>query len=101
MTSALPIKRLEAYSLEHPNELLLVEAEVEGETDEVMVFRGFSSSLVRSTDYDPDVPLLPEGAEIVAIARLRGPYQPENPQYLDQNLTWEDFSARFLSNRET
>lgn len=94
MALDLPIKQLEAYSLSHPDEVLLIEAELEGGVDQVMIFRGFSSSLMRATDYDPDVPVLPERAKIVAIARLRSPYQPENPQYLEQNLSWEDFLQR-------
>jgi hypothetical protein len=63
-------------------------------TDEIMIFRGFSSSLVRPTAWDPDVDVLPEGADIVAIARLQAPYDPQNPQYLEQNLTWETMQLR-------
>ena len=50
-----PLFRLEQYTLKHPQEVLLVKAEVNGELDELMVFKGFSSSLVRSTAFDPDV----------------------------------------------
>jgi hypothetical protein len=107
MMPMLPIQRLEKYSLRHPQEVLLVRAEIVGEAevageanavivdevmvDEVMVFKGFSSSLVNPTAFDPDVPVLPEGAVITAIARLRGPYNPQSPEYLEQDVTWATF----------
>lgn len=93
-SSQLPGTRLEQYSLKHPQEVLLVDAEVKGEPDQVMVFRGFSSSLMNATNFDPDVPVLPIDAEIVAIARLQGPYQPNNPQVIEADLTWEAFLPR-------
>ncbi|MBW4657668.1 MAG: hypothetical protein KME15_03265 [Drouetiella hepatica Uher 2000/2452] len=80
--------RLEQYTLKRPQEVLLVTAEIAGEADEIMIFKGFSSSLMRSTAYDPDVPMLPEAAKIVAIDRLVAPYQPDRPQYIQQGLTW-------------
>ncbi len=89
--------QLEQYTLKHPQEVLLVDAVVEGELDQVMVYRGFSSSLMRSTQFDPDVPVLPDAAEILAIARLQGPYQPHNPQVLEEGLSWEGFSSRLNS----
>lgn len=64
-------------------------AEIEGEPDQIAIFRGFSSSLVRSTAFDPDVPVLPETANILTIDRLNGPYNPSAPQYVEQGLTWE------------
>lgn len=86
-------QRLEQYSLRCPDEVLMVAATVAGEPDQVMVFKGFSSSLMRPTDYNPDVPVLPMGTEIVAIDRLRGPYQPNNPEYLAQGMSWDEFEA--------
>jgi len=79
-------KRLEAYTLMRPQEVLLVRAEIAGEVDEVMIYRGFSSSLVRPTDSDPDVPVLPESATVVRVDRLASPYSPDNPQYLQRGL---------------
>ncbi|PZV18589.1 MAG: hypothetical protein DCF22_01535 [Leptolyngbya sp.] len=81
--------RLEQYTLKRPQELLLVRANIGEELDEVAVFKGFSSSLTRSTASDPDVPVLPDGADIIAIDRLRSPYNPDAPQYIQQGLTWE------------
>jgi hypothetical protein len=81
--------RLEQYTLKRRQEVLLVTAEVEGDRDQVAIFKGFSSSLVRSTAFDPDVPVLPDSARIVQIDRLLGPYDPVQPRYLQQGLTWE------------
>ncbi len=91
MVNALPLPghRLERYTEKCPQEVLLVTAEVDGEPDEIVIFRGFSSSLMRSTAFDPDVLVLPDRAIIITIDRLQGPYEPTNPRYLQQGLTWE------------
>ena len=83
--------RLEQYTLKHSQEVLIVQAEIEGEPDQVMIFKGFSSSLMRPTAFDPDIPVLPENAKILSIDRLQGPYNPNSPTYLAQGLTWENF----------
>ncbi len=82
-------KRLELYTLQRPQEVLLVRLENAGEPDQIMIFKGFSSSLMQATNFDPDVPLISESAIIFAIDRLVSPYIPNNPQYLQQGLTWE------------
>ncbi|MBW4553779.1 MAG: hypothetical protein KME35_22125 [Aphanocapsa sp. GSE-SYN-MK-11-07L] len=89
--------RLEHYSAKHPQEVLLVEAEVEGEFDQVMIFKGFSSSLIRATAADPDIPVLPAGATILTIARLQAPYNPSQPCYLEPALTWENFEPLLVA----
>lgn len=83
--------RLEQYTLQCPKEVLIIKAEVEGELDEIAIFRGFSSSLMRPTAFDIDIPILPDEATILTIDRLQGPYDPAHPQYLQQGLSWEDF----------
>ena len=80
--------RLEQYTLKRPQELLLVKASMGDELDEVAIFKGFSSSLTRSTATDPDVPVLLDSAVIIEIDRLRSPYNPDAPQYIQQGLTW-------------
>lgn len=85
--------RLEQYTLKRPGEVLLVTAEVNGELDQVMIFKGFSSSLVRSTEFDPDIPVLPENAVILRIDRLRSPYLPDNPQYIQAGLSWAEMRS--------
>lgn len=88
--SGSPVHRLEQYTLRRPKEVLLVTAEVEGAPDQVTIFKGFSSSLMRPTAYDPDVPVLPATAKILTIDRLESPYNPDKPRYIQQNLTWRD-----------
>jgi hypothetical protein len=82
-------RRLEQYTVRRPQEVLIVRVETEGEFDEIAIFKGFSSSLVRSTAFDPDVPVLPDGAKIISVDRLQSPYNPNNPRYLQQGLSWE------------
>jgi hypothetical protein len=84
-------QQLEIYSSKHPQEVLLVKLKIDDELDEVMIFKGFSSSLMRSTAFDPDVPVISDRAEILAIDRLAAPYKPNQPNYLQQGLTWEEF----------
>ena len=87
-------KQLELYTMQNPQEVLLITAEVNGEPDQILVFRGFSSSLVRSTAFDPDIPVLPDTAVIATVDRLAGPYNPENPHYLEKQISWKTFLQR-------
>ena len=82
-------RRLEEYTIKRSQEVLIVQAEIDGEFDEIAIFKGFSSSLVRSTASDPDVPVLPETAKILSVDRLYSPYNPNNPRYIQQGLSWE------------
>lgn len=86
--------RLEQYTLKRPQEVLLVEIEVSGQPDQILIFKGFSSSLMAPTAFDPDVPVLPPHAKIGRIDRLQAPYQPQAPHYLEQGLTLDDFEAQ-------
>ncbi|MEK0181595.1 MAG: hypothetical protein EAZ78_08030 [Oscillatoriales cyanobacterium] len=86
-------RRLEQYTVKRPQEVLIVKVESEGEFDEISIFKGFSSSLVRSTAFDPDIPVLPDGAKIISVDRLAGPYNPNNPRYLQQGLSWETMQS--------
>ncbi len=91
------IARLENYTLKYPQEVLLVYAQIENEADQIIVFRGFSSSLMRPTDSDPTVPILPETAIVHRIDRIQGPYQPQAIRYLEKGLTPADFIAKLAS----
>lgn len=82
------LRRLEQYTQKRPGEVLLITADIAGEPDQIMVFKGFSSSLMRQTAFDPDVPVLPEDAAIVQIDRLQSPYIPDQPQFIEQGLSW-------------
>jgi hypothetical protein len=79
--------------MKYPQEVLVVTAEIEGETDQILIFKGFSSSLMRPTDFDPEVPVLPEDAKIISIDRIASPYNPTNPTYIQQGLTWEQMQV--------
>jgi hypothetical protein len=84
-----PGKRLEKYTQNRPQEVLIVTAEIDQELDEITIFKGFSSSLTRPTSFDPEVPILPEDGKIIKIDRIKSPLNPEHPDYIDQGLTWE------------
>lgn len=82
-------KRLEQYTSKRPREVLVVTAEIAGEPDQIAIFKGFSSSLMRPTAFDPEVPVLPDEAKILTIDRVASPYNPQSPRYIQQGLTWE------------
>ncbi|NJM96577.1 MAG: hypothetical protein HC800_04675 [Phormidesmis sp. RL_2_1] len=88
------ITRLENYTLKFPQEMLLIQAQIGDEVDQIIVFKGFSSSLMRPTAYDPDVAVLPESAVVECIDRLQAPYQPADPKYLEQGLALDIFLGR-------
>lgn len=80
--------RLEKYTSKRQEEVLMVELETSsGESDTVVIYSGFSSSLVRPTNFDPDVPVIEADAKIMTIDRLASPYNPENPTYIQTGLT--------------
>jgi hypothetical protein len=82
-------KRLEQYTNKRPQEVLLVTVEIADEQDKVAIFKGFSSSLMRSTAFDPDVPVIPDEAKVVSIDRIASPYNPESPRYIQRGISWE------------
>jgi hypothetical protein len=100
-------QKLETYSSNNPQEVLLVklkianeiDSELDGELDEVMIFRGLSSSLMRSTAFDPDVPVISDQAEILTIDRLKAPYKPNHPNYIQQAITWQEFTEICRTNK--
>jgi hypothetical protein len=83
--------RLEQYTLKHPEEVLLVAFETDGKPDQVAIFKGFSSSLMCPTAFDPDVPVIPDQVEIQHIDRLKSPYNPNDPCYIQRHLSWDQF----------
>ncbi len=86
------IEQLEKYSQQHPEEVLAVQAKERGESIEIIIFKGFSSSLTSATAFDPDLPILSEQAQIIRIDRLASPYNPNEPKYIQANLTTIEFS---------
>ncbi|PIG92891.1 hypothetical protein [Gloeocapsopsis sp. IPPAS B-1203] len=86
-------KRLEQYTAKRPQEVLIVTANISGEIDQIAIFKGFSSSLVRATAFDPEIPVLPDDAKILAIDRVASPYNPQAPNYIQQGLTWNSIQS--------
>ena len=86
-------KRLEQYTAKRTKEVLIVTVEIADEEDTIAIFKGFSSSLMRPTAFDADVPVLPDGANILNIDRVASPYNPEAPRYLQQGISWEAMEA--------
>jgi hypothetical protein len=82
-------QKLEQYTLSHPLEVLIVTIEVEENQEQIVIYRGFSSSLTSQTAFDPDIPVIPPDAKIISIDRSLAPYQPNAPTYVQQGLTWE------------
>ncbi|MEL6929576.1 MAG: hypothetical protein AAFO95_13185 [Cyanobacteria bacterium J06600_6] len=85
--------RLEQYTLKRKHEVLMVHlSTANGEPDTVMIFAGFSSSLMMPTAFDPDVPIIAPDSVINSIDRLTSPYDPSNPQYLASGLSLAEFT---------
>lgn len=82
-------KRLEQYTIKKPHEVLIVDVEIAQEQDRIAIFKGFSSSLMRPTAFDPEVPVIPAKAKILNIDRVASPYNPQSPRYIQQGLTWD------------
>ena len=80
-------KRLEQYTIKRPQEVLIVTAKTGEIIDQIAIFKGFSSSLIHPTSFDPDTPVLAEEATITQIDRVASPYNPANPSYIEQGLT--------------
>ncbi|AFZ29575.1 hypothetical protein Glo7428_0997 [Gloeocapsa sp. PCC 7428] len=89
-------KRLEQYTVKRPQEVLVVTVEVDGELDQIAIFKGFSSSLMRPTAFDPEVPVLSDNAKILTIDRVASPYNPQSPRYIEQELTWDSMQVLLL-----
>ncbi|MEH2027451.1 DUF7734 family protein [Nostoc sp.] len=89
-------KRLEQYTAKRTKEVLIVTVEIADEEDTIAIFKGFSSSLMRPTAFDADVPVLPDGGNILNIDRVASPYNPEAPRYIQQGLSWSAMEALLL-----
>ncbi len=89
-------KRLEQYTAKRTKEILIVTVEIADEQDTIAIFKGFSSSLMRPTAFDADVPVLPDEANILNIDRVASPYNPEAPRYIQQGISWEAMEALLL-----
>jgi len=79
--------RLEKYTTIHSEVLMVTLQTSAGEEDIVVIYGGFSSSLVKPTNFDPDIPVIEAEATITSIDRLASPYNPDQPQYIQESLT--------------
>ena len=78
---------LEVISREHPDHVLRLRGELPGEEGqleafELLIFRGFSSSVSHPTAFDPDQPALPADARIDGAELLQGPLSPTDERLL-------------------
>lgn len=77
---------LEEISRQRPDRVLrlvgTLPASGEDEPFELLIFRGFSSSVSHPTAFDPDQPALSEAARIEAAQLLAGPLNPAAEQVL-------------------
>ncbi|CAH1443522.1 unnamed protein product [Lactuca virosa] len=87
------ISLLEFYSQVAKDEALLVKAIVDDLEVEVLIFKGFSSSLSSGTSPDPTRSILPARAVIKSIDRVKGPFDPSNIDYIEKDLTLEAFET--------
>ncbi|KAJ0037611.1 hypothetical protein Pint_22419 [Pistacia integerrima] len=88
------IAMLEIYSQSARGEALLVKALVDEQEVEVLIFRGFSSSLSGRTSPDPSRSVVPARAVIKSIDRIKGPFDPSNVEYIEKDIQWEAFKPR-------
>jgi hypothetical protein len=86
-------KRLEQYTIKKQQEVLIINVEINGEEDQIAIFKGFSSSLMRPTNFDPDVPIFADDAVIISIDRVASPYNPDAVNYLEKGLSWESMRS--------
>jgi len=103
MAVAALLAALEAISRDRPDRVLRLTGELpspEGsglgperlvEPFELLIFRGFSSSLSHPTGFDPDQPALPATAKIGAAELLLGPLKPSQEQRLAGPVAVEHF----------
>ncbi|KAK3285629.1 hypothetical protein CYMTET_6774 [Cymbomonas tetramitiformis] len=91
------LERLESYTEIFEKEVLVVRASVEDEEDEILVFRGFSSSLFRPTPEDLSESVLPVGVVVNAIDRMPAPYDP-GKECIQEGMSVAEFES-FLTEK--
>ena len=80
---------LEAISRSRSDRVLRLRGTLPAEADEaqepfeLLIFRGFSSSVSHPTAFDPDQPALPEAAQLDSGELLQGPLNPAAERRLD------------------
>ena len=78
------LAQLEGLSRSRPDRVLRLTGDLPGEEGlepfELLIFRGFSSSVSHPTAFDPDQPALPESARLCSAELLIGPLNPTAEQ---------------------
>uniref|UniRef100_K4AFY6 DUF7734 domain-containing protein n=1 Tax=Setaria italica TaxID=4555 RepID=K4AFY6_SETIT len=82
------VARMERYTEDARDQALLVKARVDDEVE------GFSSSLSGGTATDPARSILPERAIVQSVDVVKGPFDPNNIEYLEKGVEWDDFKSR-------
>ena len=86
------LAELESISRDRPDCALRLQGRMgDGEALEVVIFRGFSSSLTHPTAFDPDQPLLPSEATINSAMLLQAPLNPAAEKVLAGPRPAQDF----------
>eukprot|EP00262_Sarcandra_glabra_P018526 TRINITY_DN6680_c0_g1_i1.p1 TRINITY_DN6680_c0_g1~~TRINITY_DN6680_c0_g1_i1.p1 ORF type:complete len:172 (-),score=40.21 TRINITY_DN6680_c0_g1_i1:338-853(-) len=93
------IAMLELYSESANDEVLIVRALVDDQEEEVLIFKGISSSLSNRTAPSLSRSVLPARAIIKSIDRIKGPFDPSNIEYLEKDLAWEAFKVRIQGSK--
>ncbi|KAI4386510.1 hypothetical protein MLD38_004438 [Melastoma candidum] len=88
------IGELEEYTRSVRGEALIVHSVVDGNDVELVIYKGFSSSLSHMTWADPSKSVLPARAEVKRIDRIRGPFNPSDVFYIERDVPWDTFRAR-------
>ena len=74
------LSHIEELSRSRPDRVVRLTGELPGdgglEPFELLIFRGFSSSVSHPTAFDPDQPALPEAAQLDSGELLHGPLNP-------------------------
>jgi len=72
------LKRMERFTKARPGEVLLARYRREpgGEEDEVIVYRGASSSLVRRTEREEAMSVLAPRSRLASVDWMQGPFKP-------------------------
>jgi hypothetical protein len=80
------LAELEQCTRQRPDRVVRLRGQLEGssglEPFELLIFRGFSSSVSHPTAWDPDQPALPASATVSSAELLEGPLNPSQERCL-------------------
>ncbi|CAI8159977.1 MAG: Uncharacterised protein [Synechococcus sp. CC9902] len=88
------VQQLEERSRLAPDRVVRLTGMVAGESFELLIFRGFSSSTTHPTAFDPDASVLPDGTRLDSAELLEGPLNPANSAVIAGPMTPMDLLAQ-------